>query len=98
MKKRMSENVQRSSGSSYHPQSDNMNGENWFANHKKLLWGIGGAVVLGAGAMLILKNINDKKDEEYYNDVYDELNALNENLISEPVDEEFLITTITEID
>ena len=95
MKKRMSENTQGSPFNSYSTKSDNLNGENWFANHKKLLWGIGGAVVLGAGAMLLLKN---KSDKEANSDLYDELNIVDENELIHLPDEEIIITTITEFE
>jgi hypothetical protein len=95
MKKRMSENTQRSAVDSYPTRTDNMNAKNWFATHKKLLWGIGGAVVLGAGAMLLLKN---KSDKEANRDIYNELNAFDEIGMTDLPDEEIIITTITELD
>jgi len=69
MKKNRSENTQTenahntansyaASHKNYRPKSDGQSTENWFADHKKLLWGIGGAVVLGTGAFLLLKNKN----------------------------------------
>lgn len=98
MKKGTLGNAHRSALNSYRSKSDNMSGENWFSDHKKLLWGIGGAVVLGAGAMLILKKKNEKNDEELNNDFFDQLNELHENELIVPVQEELIIATITEID
>lgn len=96
MKKRMSantrnpsENTYGASHNTYRSKSDNMNSHNWFTDHKNLLWGIGGAVALGTGAMILLKNKNGS-------DTYDEMNALDQNIINDNVGEEILITTITE--
>jgi hypothetical protein len=52
MKKRTSENTYNTentyaaSHENYRPKSDAIGSENWFAGHKKLLWGIGGAMAL----------------------------------------------------
>jgi hypothetical protein len=60
------------------------------------LWGIGGAVVIGAGAMLLLKNRNGS---DKYSDTYDELNELNQAALNDNLGEEdVVITTITELE
>lgn len=87
----------------YRPKTEGMNDGNWFADHKKLLWGIGGAVALGAGAFIYLKN---KKDSHKYSDSYDEMNAINQNemndltqnVINELGEEDIVVTTITELE
>jgi hypothetical protein len=68
---------------------------NWFADHKKLLWGIGGAVALGAGAFIYLKN---KNGDHKYSDTYDQMNALNQDVMNDLGEEEMIITTITELE
>jgi hypothetical protein len=96
MKKNMSANKHSASGSTYRPKSHSHNSENWIADHKKLLWGIGGAVVIGAGAMLLLKNRNGS---DKYSDTYDELNELNRAALNDNLGEEdVVITTITELE
>lgn len=88
-------NTYGASHNNYRPKSENMNSENWFTDHKKLLWGIGGAVALGAGAMILLKN---KKNSERYSDTYDDVKALNDAAFNDNLDDEILITTITEME
>jgi hypothetical protein len=96
-----SDNTYAASHRNYRPQTDDNSSENWFSEHKKLLWGIGGAVVLGAGAFIYLKNRNGS---DKYSDSYDEMNALNQNgmeglnddVMNDLGDEDILITTITE--
>jgi hypothetical protein len=79
----------------YRPRYDGGT-ENWFADHKKLLWGIGGAVALGAGAFIYLKN---KNNCDNYSETYDQLNALNQDALNEGLgEEEVLVTTITELE
>jgi hypothetical protein len=83
------------SHSNYRPKSDTSSSENWFADHKKLLWGIGGAVVLGTGAFLLLKN---KIGSDKYSDTYEEMNALNQDVRNDLGEEDIVITTITELE
>jgi hypothetical protein len=106
MKKNMSENTQTgnahntgntyaASHKNYRPKSDGQSSENWLADHKKLLWGIGGAVVLGTGAFLLLKN---KNGSDKYSDTYDELNALEQNAMNDLGEEDIVITTVSEFE
>jgi hypothetical protein len=74
---------------------EEMSDGNWFADHKKLLWGIGGAVALGAGAFIYLKN---KNGDHKYSDTYDQMNALNQDVMNDLGEEEMIITTITELE
>jgi hypothetical protein len=87
-------NTYGASHSNYRPKSE-MNDGNWFADHKKLLWGIGGAVVLGTGAFLLLKN---KNGSAKYSDTYDELNALEQNAMNDIGEDDIVITTISEFE
>jgi hypothetical protein len=88
-------NTYGASHTNYRPKSE-MNDGNWFADHKKLLWGIGGAVVLGAGAFMLLKN---KNGSDEYSDTYNEMNDLNQDLLNDNLGEEdMIITTITEFE
>jgi hypothetical protein len=97
------ENTYAASHKNYRPQSDGSSSGNWFAEHKKLLWGIGGAVALGAGAFIYLKN---KNGDHKYSDSYDEMNALNQQAMNElnqevmndMGEEDMIITTITELE
>jgi hypothetical protein len=95
MKKRMSgnihntENTYAASHENYRPKSDTIRSENWFAGHKKLLWGIGGAMALGAGAFIYFKNKNGS-------DSYDEMNALEQNAMND-LGEENVLNPITEV-
>jgi hypothetical protein len=88
-------NTYAASHKNYRPKSEEMSDGNWFADHKKLLLGIGGAVALGAGAFIYLKN---KKGSDKYSDNYDEMNALNEDVLNDFGEEEMIITTITELE
>ena len=89
-------NTYAASHKNYRPQSQEMTDGNWFADHKKLLWGIGGAVALGAGAFIYLKN---KNGSDRYSDAYDEINALNQEALSDGLGEEdIVITTISEFE
>ncbi len=87
-------NTYGASHSNYRPKSE-MNDGNWFADHKKLLWGIGGAVALGAGAFIYLKN---KNGSDKYSDTYDELNALEQNAMNDVGEDDIVITTISEFE
>lgn len=90
------ENTYAASHRNYRPKSHGNSSENWFADHKKLLWGIGGAVALGAGAFIYLKN---KNGDHKYSDTYDEMNALNQDVVMNDLGEEdIVITTITELE
>jgi|GEM_PF-3406040 len=90
------ENNYAASHRNYRPKSDGNSAENWMADHKKLLWGIGGAVVLGTGAFLLLKN---KNGSDKHSDTFNEMNSLNEEALNESLGEEdVLITTITELE
>lgn len=93
------DNNYAASHKNYRPKSEGMSDGNWFADHKKLLWGIGGAVALGAGAFIYLKN---KNGSDKYSDTYDEMNALNQSVLNDNLDDNFddeiLITTITEVE
>lgn len=73
-------NMYGASHSSYRPKSDAGSSENWFADHKKLLWGVGGAVVLGTGAFLLLKN---KICWDKYSGTCEEMNALNQDVMND---------------
>jgi hypothetical protein len=101
MKKRMSENTHNTentyaaSHKNYRPKSDAMSSENWFADHKKLMWGIGSAVALGAGAFIYFKN---KNSSDKYSDAYDKMNALEQNSMNDVGEEDVLVTTITEVE
>jgi hypothetical protein len=88
-------NTYAASHKNYRPKSEEMSDGNWFADHKKLLWGIGGAVALGAGAFIYLKN---KNGNHKYSDTYDELNALNKDVMNDFGEEDVIITTITELE
>ena len=88
------ENTYAASYENYRPKSDTISSENWFADHKKLLWGIGGAVALGTGAFIYFKN---KNGSDKYSDAYDEMNALEQNAMNDLGKEDTLITTITEV-
>jgi hypothetical protein len=88
-------NQYAASHKNYRPKSEEMSDGNWFADHKKLLWGIGGAVALGAGAFIYLKN---KNGNHKYSDTYDELNALNQDVMNDFGEEDVIITTITELE
>ena len=89
------ENTYAASHKNYRPKSEGMTDGNWFADHKKLLWGIGGAVALGAGAFIYLKN---KNGDHKYSDTYDQMNALNQDVMNDLGEEEMIITTITELE
>ncbi|MGN6531876.1 MAG: LPXTG cell wall anchor domain-containing protein [Ginsengibacter sp.] len=97
------ENTYAASHKYYLPKTDGNSSENWFAAHKKLLWGIGGALVLGAGAFLYFKN---KNVSDKYSDSYDEMNDLNQNemndlnqhVMDDLVKEDIIVTTITEFE
>lgn len=107
MKKNMSENTYSgnthntgntyaASHKNYRPKSEELSdGSNWFTDHKKLLWGIGGAIALGAGAFIYLKT---KNGSDKYSDTYDEMNALNTDVLNDFGEEEMIITTITELE
>lgn len=88
-------NTYAASHKNYRPKSEEMSDGNWFADHKKLLWVIGGAVALGAGAFIYLRN---KNGDHKYSDTYDELNALNQDMMNDFGDEDVIITTITELE
>jgi hypothetical protein len=89
-------NTYAASHANYRPKSDGNSAENWIADHKKLFWGIGGAVALGAGAFIYFKN---KNNSDKYSDTYDELNALNQDALNDNLGEEdMIITTITELE
>ncbi len=99
-----SENTYAASHRNYRPKTDGNSSENWFADHKKLLWGIGGAVALGAGAFIYLKN---KNASQKYSDSSDEMNALNQNemtglneedVLNDLDEQDVVITTITEFE
>lgn len=89
------ENTYAASHTNYRPKSEQMSDGNWYADHKKLLWGIGGAVALGAGAFIYLKN---KNGSDRYSDTYDEMNALNQDIMNDFGEEDMIITTITELE
>ncbi|HEU5365667.1 MAG TPA: hypothetical protein VFU62_09050 [Hanamia sp.] len=108
MKKGMSgihsaENTYAASHKNYRPTSDVENSENWFSKHKKLLWGIGGALALGTGALIYFKN---KNSYDKYSDRYDDIDAANQNemydfnqeLMNDLGEEDIVITTITEFE
>lgn len=106
MKKNMSGNTQKgnayntennyaASHGNYRPKSDGNSAENWMADHKKLLWGIGSAVVLGTGAFLFFKN---KNGSDKYSNAYDEMNDWDQNAMNDLAEEEIVITTITELE
>jgi hypothetical protein len=88
-------NTYAASHKNYRPKLEEMSDGNWFADHKKLLWGIGGAVALGAGAFIFLKN---KNGNHKYSDTYDEMNALNQDVMNDLREEDVIITTITELE
>jgi hypothetical protein len=89
-------NTYAASHKNYRPKSEEMTDGNWFADHKKLLLGIGGAVALGAGAFIYLKN---KNGSDRYSDTYDEMNALNQEALNNGFGEEdIVITTISEFE
>ncbi len=89
------ENTYAASHRNYRPNTDSNGSENWFADHKKLLWGIGGAVALGAGAFIYLKN---KNGSDKYSDTYNEMNALNQDVMNDFGEDDIIVTTITELE
>jgi len=91
------ENTYAAAHRNYRPKTGSNGSENWFADHKKLLWGIGGAVALGAGAFIYFKN---KNGSDKYSDTYDEMNALDQNVdvMNDLRHEDVVITTITELE
>lgn len=101
MKKNMSENARNTastyaaSHSNYRSKSDTIRSQSWIADHKKLLWGIGGVMALGAGAFIYFKN---KNGSDKYSDTYDEMNSLEQNAMNDLGEEDVLITTITEVE